>query len=106
ILEPILSSETFLEIQKIATLGDSEFVFSDELWVKTIYEFASSYHRSVIHRNHLVQALTPIYLGRAAFFVRENLEADSHEVEKRIEALCLEYERLKPYLIDRWEHKQ
>jgi hypothetical protein len=106
ILEPILAAETFQEIQRIAKQGDAEFVFPDELWVKTVYEFASSHHRSVIHRDHLVQALTPIYLGRAAFFVRENMEADSHEVEKKIEGLCLEYERLKPYLIDRWEHKQ
>jgi hypothetical protein len=34
--------------------------------------------------------------------VAENLETDSFDFKHRIESLCLEYERLKPYLIDRW----
>jgi len=70
--------------------------------VKTVYEFAASYHHSAIHRDHLLKALIPLYLGRTSSFVAENLETDSREFEQRLDALCLEYERLKPYLMERW----
>jgi hypothetical protein len=35
--------------------------------------------------------------------VNENEQAGSADVEAAMEALCLEYERMKPYLIERWE---
>ncbi len=103
ILGPILSSETLEAIQRLAEAGDADVRFPDDLWVKTVYEFAASYHRTVIHRDHLLQALVPLYLGRTSSFVAENLGTSSLEFEHRLEALCLEYERLKPYLIDRWK---
>lgn len=102
ILEPILSPETFQAIVGLAEAGDADLRFPDDLWVKTVYEFAASYHRGVIHRDHVLQALVPLYLGRAGSFVTENLETDSFDFRQRIESLCLEYERLKPYLIDWW----
>jgi len=33
----------------------------------------------------------------------ENLRADGQEVESKLESLRLEYERLKPYLIESWK---
>lgn len=102
ILDSVLTSETLQEVQRLASRDDPDVQFPDELWVKTVYEFAASYHRSVIHRDHLLQALTPLYLGRTSSFVAENLETYSYNFERRLDALCLEYERLKPYLIDRW----
>ena len=102
ILEPILSPDTLAEIQRLGSLDDVDVRFPDELWVKTVYEFAASYHHSAIHRDHLLKALIPLYLGRTSSFVAENLETDSREFEQRLDALCLEYERLKPYLMERW----
>lgn len=102
VLESILTPETLGEVRAVAQLGDSAFRYPDELWVKTVYEFVSSYHRSVINRDHLLQALPPLYRGRINSFVLQNLDADEKEVERALEGLCLEYERLKPYLIERW----
>ena len=102
ILQNILAEETFREIQHIASLADEEFCYPNELWVKTVYDFASAYRRSVINRDHIVQTLTPLYRGRLTSFVRQNHEADAEEVDKAVEELCLDYERLKPYWIDRW----
>jgi hypothetical protein len=56
-----------------------------------------------MHRGHLLQALTPLYLGRAGSFVLENLESDAPQVDLRLEELCLAFERLKPYLQERWK---
>jgi len=106
ILDPILAPDTLKEVQRLASADELNIQFSDELWAKTVYEFAASYHHSVIHRDHLLQALTPLYLGRTSSFVAENLETFSYDFERRLDALCLEYERLKPYLIDRWTYNK
>ena len=105
ILESILSSETLKEIQGVALQDEKQFRFPDELWVKTIYEFAASYHHSVINREHILQALTPIYRGRICSVVLEDQRADAEQIEERLEALCQEYERLRPRLVERWARK-
>ncbi|MEJ2007450.1 MAG: hypothetical protein P8Z30_04705 [Acidobacteriota bacterium] len=105
ILESILSPETLKEIQAVSRHDEKRFRFPDELWVKTIYEFAASYHHSVINRAHLLQALTPIYRGRICSVVLEDQRADAEQIEKKLEALCQEYEKLRPRLVERWARK-
>ena len=105
ILESILSPETLKEIQGISQQDEKHFRFPDELWVKTIYEFAASYHHSVINREHLLQALTPIYRGRIYSVVLEEQRADAEQIEKRLEALCQTYEKLRPQLVEQWARK-
>ncbi len=105
VLEKILSSSTLQGIREISKLEEKHFHFPDELWAKTVYEFASSHHRSVINRDHLLQAITPLYRGRVSSFILKNLRADAQEVESKLESLRLEYERLKPYLIENWNRQ-
>jgi glucosylglycerate synthase len=105
VLEKILSSPTLQGIREVSKLEEKHFHFPDELWAKTVYEFASSYHHSVINRDHLLQALTPLYRGRVSSFIMENLRADANEVENKLESLRLECERLKPYLIENWNRQ-
>lgn len=105
ILQVILPEETFHEIQGIAKLPDEGFRYPDELWVKTIYDFAGAHHRSVMNRDHIVQAMAPLYRGRVGSFILENNAATHGEIEKAIERLCEEYERFRPYLLDRWDAK-
>jgi hypothetical protein len=103
VLASILSPATHEELKRAATLDEIEFRYSDELWVKTIYEFAASYHHSVISQDHVIQALVPLYRGRAFTFLVENREADGPEVEQRVECLCETFERRKPYLLELWK---
>ena len=70
--------------------------------MKTVYEFAASYRKSVINRDHILQALAPLFRGRAYTFLAENRNGSADDVENNIEALCLEFERLKPYLLSLW----
>lgn len=105
VLERILSASTLEAIQENSRLEEKRFHFPDELWAKTVYEFASSHHRSVINRDHMLQALTPLYRGRVSSFIQENLRADTQEVERKLESLQLEFERLKPYLIESWNRQ-
>jgi hypothetical protein len=105
ILESILSAGTLKQIRGISQQNEKHFRFPEELWVKTIYEFAASYHHSVINREHLLQALTPIYRGRIYSVVLENQRADAEQIENRLEALCQEYERQRPKLVEKWARK-
>jgi len=102
VLEQILSPSTLAGVREVSKLEEKDFHFPDELWAKTVYEFAASHHHSVMNRAHLLQALAPLYRGRVSSFILENLRAGAPEVEGKLEALRLEYERWKPYLIASW----
>lgn len=102
VFQSILVPDTLAELQRIARLGEEEFDYPAELWVKTVYEFAASYRKSVINRDHIIQAMAPLFRGRAFTFITENRNASAGDVENNIENLCLEFERLKPYLQQMW----
>jgi hypothetical protein len=106
VFESILSPSTLAELQCIARMGEEEFHYPAELWVRTVYEFAASYRKSVISRDHIIQALAPLFRGRVATFLMENRNASAGEVENSIEGLCLEFERLKPYLLQLWKSRE
>jgi glucosylglycerate synthase len=106
VLKSILSAQTLVEVQGIAKLAEDDFRYPHELWVRTAYEFASSYHKSVISRDHIIQALAPLYRGKVYTFLLENRDASGEEVEAHVEALCLTFERLKPYLLDLWNARE
>jgi hypothetical protein len=103
ILNSILSPETHANVQTIAALDQQSFRFGTDLWVKMLYDFAASYHRSVINRDHLVQALVPLYRGKICSFLIEHSDSSPAEMEADCENLCLEFESQKPYLIDKWK---
>lgn len=102
IFRSILSSSTLDELQRIASAGDSKFNYCSALWAKTAYEFAASYHKSVINRDHIIQALVPLYRGRTLSFICENENSSAEQIENSVEAQCLEFERHKPYLLQVW----
>ncbi len=106
VFQSILSPSTLAELQRIARLGEEDFHYPAELWVRTVYEFAASYQKSVMSRDHIIQALAPLFRGRAFTFVTENRNASGDVVEKHIEDLCLEFERLKPYLLQMWKSRE
>ncbi|MBI3951700.1 MAG: glycosyltransferase [Acidobacteria bacterium] len=103
IWERVLSRETFEKIRRLGSADRKAFRFPANLWVRTVYDFAVAYYKIVINREHLLKSLTPLYLGRTASFVLETSEASAEEVEQILEGLGLEYEHLKPYLIQRWD---
>jgi glucosylglycerate synthase len=107
VFQSILSPSTLAELQRIAgTAREEEFHYPAELWVKTVYEFAAAYQKSVISRDHIIQALAPLFRGRVFTFLMENRNASADDVENNIEGLCLEFERLKPYLLQMWKSRE
>jgi hypothetical protein len=106
VFQSILSPSTLAELKRIVGLGEEQFRYPAELWVRTVYEFAAAYQKSVINRDHIIQALAPLFRGRVFTFIVENRNGSAKDVANNIEALCLEFERLKPYLLEMWKSKE
>jgi hypothetical protein len=106
VLTSILTANTLTALTACAGRGEEDFCFPDELWVKIIYEFTTSYHRAVITRDHIIQALVPLYRGKVYEFLTHYRQATGEEIEARLETLCLAFEQLKPYLLQLWNRQE
>ena len=102
VYQSFLSQETLEGLKTCTGQAGEEFRISDELWVHLIYECAAAYHHKKLDREHLLQSLVPLYLGRTASFVIQVRESNAREVEERIEQLCQVFETEKSYLAERW----
>lgn len=102
IWEIILAPDTLAGILPLGLSQEDEFTFPLPLWVQTVYDFAIAYHEKLIHREHLLRSLTPLYLGRTASLVLETKDRGQAEVEQTIEQGCQIFESMKPYLVERW----
>jgi glucosylglycerate synthase len=105
VLKSILAKETLAKLKEIVTKDIDQFDFPSELWVRVLYDFAAAYHRTTIARDHILQALVPLYRGQLFSFLAQHAQSTPEEMEADTEALCLEFERQKPYLIERWKAK-
>lgn len=101
--EDILSPEVFAELKKIVTLNNEKFKFPASLWAKIVYDFAYTFSKWCYDRHKLIDIMAPLYYGRTASFVKETREMDDGEAEEVIEAQAEEFEKLKPYLLQKME---
>jgi hypothetical protein len=67
-----------------------------------VYDFALGHHYSVVHRDHLLRSLTPLYLGRTAAFVLATRGAGAAATQAHLEAVAVAFERQKTYLVEHW----
>jgi hypothetical protein len=98
----VLSPATLVELKRMGFRSADAFQFDDVFWARVIYDFALAYRLRVIDRNHLLRALTPIYLGWVAAYILSVRNKSAKEAQDRIEELCLAYEIQKGYFISRW----
>jgi glycosyltransferase involved in cell wall biosynthesis len=103
ILQSILAAETMGEIQRVAAQDEEKCRFSGELWARTLFEFAASHRHAVLNRDHMIQALVPLYRGRIYSFLVEHQDSTAKEMEADTENLCVEFEKQRPYLVERWK---
>jgi hypothetical protein len=98
-----LSPSTMVDLTSYVHRNGQGFHIPDQLWVHMIYEAAAAYHHRVLDRDHLLQSLVPLYLGRTASFVLEVTESTAPQVEERIDQLCHVFESEKSYLAQHWD---
>lgn len=100
-----MGESTFAAVRGLAARPDepdAAFHLDDELWARVVYDFAACHKRNPLLRGQIMRSFTPLYLARVASFVLETESMVASEVEERIEGLCQVFERLKPYLEERW----
>jgi len=98
----ILPPKTILELNRMARLPPDRFRMSDEIWVRIIYDFALGHRLRTISRDHLLRAMTPLYLGWVASYALESETTGPAAAEQRLEQLSMAYETGKPYFLSRW----
>jgi hypothetical protein len=98
----IISPAALIELKKLTQHVNGSFLLSDKLWVHVVYDFAIAHYQRIMSRDHLLGALTPLYLAWVASYMLQMQNADAAQIEGRIEELCMCFESEKPYLISRW----
>jgi glucosylglycerate synthase len=98
----IVPPKTIVDLRHLANTALPVFRFDDELWARIIYDFALGYRLRVLPRDHLLGALTPLYLGWLASFILQTRDGTPEAADARIEQLAVAFEAQKPYLVSRW----
>lgn len=98
----VLPPVTLLDLKRITLMPVERFRLPDELWVRIVYDFALAYRLRTINRTHLLGALTPLYLGWVASFIRESTTESAVQTPGHAERLARAFEEGKPYLVRRW----
>ncbi len=79
------------------------FMFPDDLWARIVYDLIVDARGDPAAVDGHVAALVPIYFGRVASLVVENRGLSTDRAEDHVERQAREFERLKPYLLGRWD---
>jgi hypothetical protein len=98
----VLPPATSMQLKRMSFQTAETFQFDDSLWARVVYDFALAWRMRVMDRDHLLKALTPLYLGWVASYIRAVRDADSKQTQAAIEALCMAFEVQKSYFISRW----
>ena len=69
---------------------------------RSIYDLVITARDEPDRLEAFVTALVPVYFGRVASAVIENRELSTDRAEDSVERQAREFERLKPYLVNRW----
>lgn len=104
--QEILTPEVSRDLRKVYAQDDEHFNFSASLWAKVVYDFAYMFSKWTNDQHKLVDVMAPLYHGRVTSFVKDTQNISGIEAEKIIEAQAEEFEKLKPYLLEkmeRWE---
>lgn len=98
----VLPPTVLFELKKADRLAPEQFRIPDELWARIVYDFALAHRLRIIARDHLLRAMTPLYLGWITSYALEVKAAGGIGVQRRVERLCTAFENEKPYLVSRW----
>jgi len=100
IWELVLAPDTLSEVLTLESGGTIRF--PDDLWARVVYDFALGHHYSVVHRDHLLRSLTPLYLGRTAAYVTATRALGAAASQLQLDLVSAAFERQKPYLVEHW----
>jgi hypothetical protein len=100
LLEDVLDPGLFVRVIDNVNGGGPRL--DDELWVRTVYGFATAIQHGRAALDHMADMFVPLYMWRAAAFMSDTAPEPPSVVEARLDALCDTFQRLKPALVTSW----
>jgi hypothetical protein len=100
--EQAMSEETLGRLYPLGVLAPEEFQFPPDLWARIAVDFAVAYHEHRLPRDHLLRAITPLYLGRVASFLRQVQAAPPAQVPTILDTVGRAFEAEREALEARW----
>ena len=100
LLEDVLDPGLFVRVMDNA-FGTTA-PLDDELWVRTVYGFATAIQHGRAAIDHLADMFAPLYMWRAAAFMAGTALEPPATVQGRLDALCETFQRAKPALVASW----
>lgn len=98
----VVNPETFQVLTRNYQADREDFYLTTEEWAKIVYDFAATFHQWKRDRARLIDLMTPLYYARAASFVIRTREMTHREAEEVVREQAFTFERMKPYLLERW----
>jgi hypothetical protein len=103
LLEDVLDPGLFVGIMENV---NGTLRLDDELWVRTVYGFATAIQHGRAALDHMADMFVPLYMWRAAAFMSETSPQPHGVVQDRLDALCDTFQRLKPTLVAAWSNEE
>ncbi len=101
----VIGEEGFGKLKALGAQAPEAMEFPVDLWVPTVYDFATAYQRWAGDRRQLLEMLVPIYFARVAGFVNQTRHLSSADAERLIDAQAQRFEELKDGFIARWDRR-
>lgn len=98
----VLPPGSLLQLAKLARLPFDQFHMPDTLWARIIYDFALGHRLRLMSQEHLLGAMTPLYLAWVASYALEIGSDSAGAADRRLEELAQAFEASKPYAVSRW----
>ncbi len=99
----VVSQATYTKVQEIRNLDMNHFSFPAQTWTTILYDFAIAFRgKDAEYREHLLEALLPLFYGKALSYVKRTERMSVQQAEDMVETECMVFEENKPYLISRW----
>jgi hypothetical protein len=96
----VLPPQSLLGLKRLAAAPLETFSMSDALWARIVYDFLLAYRLRTLNRNHLLGALTPLYLAWVASHLLQT--GEGVDPERHIQLVAAAFEADKPYIVSRW----
>src|SRR4029077_3229572 len=89
----------------LALLAADEFRLPPPLWARIVSDFAVAYHERRLPREHLLRALTPLYLARTAAFIVHVRAMPLGRMPEAFETIDRAFEDERDHLVARWRKR-
>ena len=94
----VLPPQTLVNLKRLSQAPRENFVLTDAVWVRIVYDFVLAHRLRTLSRSHLLGALTPLYLA----WVASHLVGLRNGTASGADQLGRLFETDRPYLVARW----